>query len=308
MEPKEVTELLTKNGCRGLFIPFHRLESVKDEIRELHRKGLLEKRFYNEWMPTYLDARLPRSLPRPKSILLVACPNSQRKVTFHLKGKEHSFIVPPTYGTGPRIARRLKEMMKDDEGKIPFKMVNAYPPLKLLAVRSGLAMYGRNNITYVPGFGSFHRLAAFYTDIEAPEGHWGEKQNLPKCGSCKACLSACPTGAISDDRFLLRADRCITCMNERKSDQSFPKWVRPESHNAIVGCMVCQRACPYNRDFKNTIVDGATFSEEETEYLLKGKYSGRKAANLRGKLARAGLDLSVFPRNLKVLLDRSSLK
>lgn len=308
MDHREILRRLEKNGCRGVFIPIFRLEEVKGEIRALHRDGVLDDGFYNEWMPTYLDAKFPNSMRAPKSVLLIATPASQRKVIFHFKGKAHQFVVPPTYGTGTRVMRRLRNILKDGRGKTPLRLTAAFPPLKLLAVRSGLAMYGRNNVTYVPGFGSFHRLTAFYTDLEASEGHWGEKRVLPKCAKCRACVSACPTGAISEDRFLLRAERCLSCMNERTSGHAFPSWVKPEWHNAIVGCITCQRVCPYDREFVGKVENCLSFSEEETEYILKGRYSGKKAVVIQRKLKIAGVDMSVFPRNLQTLLSRPSSK
>jgi len=244
-------------------------------------------------------------MPSPKSILLIATPAPLRTVTFHFKGKAHEFVVPPTYGSAAQVIRRLRNILKDGRKSTPFRLAAAFPPLKLLAVRSGLAMYGRNNVTYVPEFGSFHKLTAFYSDLEAPDVGWGEKRVLPKCDKCKACVSACPTGAIPKDRFLLRAERCLSFMNERTSKHAFPAWIKPEWHNAIVGCMTCQRACPYDRRFMNKIETGESFSEEETEYLLKGKYSGNKATALRRKLERADLDISTFPRNLEALLSKS---
>jgi epoxyqueuosine reductase len=304
MDHRYIVNLLEKNGFRAVIIPASRVDEVKEEIRSLHREGALDDAFYKEWMPPRVDAKFPRSMRKPKSILLVSAPAYQQRVTFHFKGRAHEFIVPPTYGRAQAIRRRVREVVRSIDKKNRPRLVNAFPPLKLLAVRSGLALYGRNNVTYVPGFGSFQRLSGFYTDIEAPAGPWVEKRALPKCSKCRACLKACPTKAINDDRFLIRAERCLPRMNERKSKHPFPSWVKPEWHNAIVGCMICQRVCPYDREFPDKVEDGPSFTEQETEYILKGKYSGKKAASIRRKLDRVGLDMSVFPRNLKVLLDK----
>lgn len=305
MTEEEIVKLLRENGCRAVFVPFHHVEEAKEEIRGLRRDGKVDADFYDEWMPTYLDAKPPASMQSPKSILLVATPTPQRKVEFSYRGKAHAFVVPPTYGTGPPIARRIRRILRNGGRKSLPRLVVAHPPLKLLAVRSGLAYYGRNNVTYVQGIGSFHRLTAFYSDLEVPEGDWGEKRMLPECEKCRACMYACPTGAIMKDRFLLRAERCLSFLNERTSEREFPSWVRPEWHNAIIGCMECQRACPRNRDALGDVLDAVSFSEEETEYLLNGKYSGKRAAAIERKLRRAGLDLSVFPRNLEALLRKS---
>jgi len=308
MDPKDVLGLLEKNGLRGAIVPYHRVEEVKAEIGTLLKDGLLDEEFYNESISLYFDEKLPRAIPRPKSILIVAAPDPQRRVTFYHGGEAFKFVVPPTYGTGAQVTRRIRSILEDGQRGAPFKLVNASPPLKLLSVRSGVTMYGRNNITYSPGFGSFQRLTAFYSDLDPPEGYWGEKRTLPKCAKCRACVSACPTAAISEDRFLLRAELCLTCMNEKTSEHAFPSWVKPEWHNAIIGCMICQRVCPYNKEFAGEFEEGESFSEEETEYLLKGKYSDKKATLLSKKLKRAGLDISIFPRNLETLLGRPKSK
>jgi hypothetical protein len=68
--------------------------------------------------------------------------------------------------------------------------------------------------------------------------------------------------------------------------------------------MHCQRVCPYDKGFIGSYTDGGEFSEEETLYLLRGEFKGDKAKAMEDKLKQIGLDLSIFPRNLKVLLDQ----
>ena len=308
MDHDDLLNLMERNGFRGVIVPVSRADEVIEEIRSLHQKGAFDKGFFNEWMPPRLNAKPPRSLRNPKSILLISAPACQRRVTFHYKGETHEFIVPPTYGRGDAVRRQVRKLVKGIDEEDRPRLADAIPPLKLLAVRSGLAMYGRNNVTYVPGHGSFHRLLAFYTDVDAPNGQWIEKKALPKCSTCRACISACPTSAISKDRFLIKAERCLSCMNERTNAHPFPRWVKPGSHNAIVGCMTCQRVCPYNREFLDDIEDGPSFSEEDTAYILRGKYSGKRAAAIRRKLNSAGVDMSILPRNLEALLSRPRSK
>ena len=55
---------------------------------------------------------------------------------------------------------------------------------------------------------------------------------------------------------------------------------------------------------KGSMVEGDVYTEEETEYLLKGEYQNDDAEEIMEKLERSGLDLSVFPRNLMVLLEQ----
>jgi len=104
------------------------------------------------------------------------------------------------------------------------------------------------------------------------------------------------------DRFQIRADRCLTYLNEKTSGHEFPKWVDASAHNSLVGCMRCQRVCPYDRDVADWYEDRGVFTEKETTYLLNGKFLGVKAADMEKKLKRIGIDLTIFPRNLEALL------
>jgi epoxyqueuosine reductase len=110
-------------------------------------------------------------------------------------------------------------------------------------------------------------------------------------------------GAIKKDRFLMEADRCLTFHNEMPSERAFPSRIKRTVHHAIVGCMRCQEACPMNHEQLESFTEGSTFSEEETDYLLKGDYQNDDAEEIMEKLECSGLDLSIFPRNLIVLLD-----
>lgn len=280
------------------------LEELGAEIGALHDKGLLADEIYNYTGTErpFHTPRLPRSLPGAKSLIIVGTPQPMVRTTFHWRGRAYKLEVPPTYFDAPKVASRARNTLREAFRPCEYRFVRAQIPQKLLAVRSGLAMYGRNNITYIPKYGSFYRPTVFYTDYESPVDYWQEKKALPLCSKCRACRNACPTGAIQPERFLIRADICLTYLNEKPAKTRFPKWVKASSHNALIGCMRCQKACPYDKQMVSWYEDRGEFSEEETEYLLKGKFSGRKAKRMETKLKRVGLDLSSFPRNLKVLL------
>lgn len=302
----KVLDYLEKNGCYGRVVAVEHLKELKEEIKSLHREGKLDDDFYDEWMPSYLDHKPPKNFSQAKSIFVVSTPVPAGRITFHWKGRARKIIVPPTYGRHQVATSRARRLIKEGFEPDSYWLAQAVLPLKLLAVRSGLAMYGKNNITYVPKYGSFHRLTAFYSDFDSPEDHWQEKKPLPKCGRCKACLRNCPTGAICDDRFLIHVERCLTLLNEKSRDHPFPSWIKPDMHNTIVGCMRCQKVCPYDKDVIDWIEDRGEFSEEETAYLLKGRYSGQKKAAIEKKLKASGVDLSILPRNLEVLLRRDA--
>jgi epoxyqueuosine reductase len=164
-----------------------------------------------------------------------------------------------------------------------------------------LAQYGKNNITYVNGMGSYHRLVAFISDLPVAQDYWRAPQVLERCENCKACMNACPTGAISTDRFLLNAERCLTFHNERRAD--FPQWIKPAWHNCLVGCLYCQKACPVNKDVPLSIEEGPEFSENETALILQGAPKSELPRNAIEKIESLDMVgyLPVLGRNLKVL-------
>ena len=137
-------------------------------------------------------------------------------------------------------------------------------------MRSGLAEYGRNNITYVPGMGSFHRLTTLYSDFPADEDNWQELSAMKSCVGCKACINTCPTGAIPTDHFLLSVERCITFHNEHPGEIPFPEWMDQSWHNCLVGCLHCQKACPVNKNVIQWTEPGPVFTEDETRLILSG--------------------------------------
>jgi len=296
-------QYLEEHGRSASVVSIKHLEELGMEIRTLHEKHLLADGIVTDYGGQVFNPHLPRSLPDAKSIIIVATPQPMLRTTFHHDGHSYQFIVPPTYFDNNKVTWHARRLLKEAFRPRSYRLVRALLPLKLLAVRSGLAFYGKTNVTYVPKYGSFHRLTAFYSDYDSPVDNWQEKRALPLCGKCKACLNACPTGAIQKDRFLIRAEICLTYLNEKDSKHKFPKWVDPSSHNALIGCMRCQRVCPYNKKVADRFEDRGEFSEEETEYLLKGRFSGPKAASIEKKLKRLGLDLSTFPRNLQALMD-----
>jgi epoxyqueuosine reductase len=296
----EVLSKLESIGFKARAVSFEHLAELKDEIERAHSQGLLADGVYRDYNYAF-SFEVPEVLPPARSIIIVASPAPALEVTFTLDGRLFQAIIPPVYNhdTDQQVFDCIADVLRPKG----HQLANAAVPKKLLATRSGLAKYGKNNITYVDGMGSYHRLAAFYTDAAVSEDHWQEPEMLDQCQSCVACVKQCPTDAISSDRFLLRAEMCITYHNE--SEKPFPKWIDPSWHNCLIGCMICQNVCPGNPPSVRCTVDAATFSEEETNLILKGVSGESLAAETAEKLKRAGIfpDCKLLARNLKVLLD-----
>ncbi len=110
---------------------------------------------------------------------------------------------------------------------------------KQLAAEAGLGWIGRQSLLVTPRFGTFVVLGELLLADEADR--YDEPFGEGRCGSCRACVEACPTGAVTEER-MIDTRRCISCHTvEREQAQ------RPGLHGWIFGCDACQSCCPYNR-------------------------------------------------------------
>jgi epoxyqueuosine reductase len=296
----ELLSRLIERGYRCSIVSVQRLDDLKQEIESRRNQGLLDQRVYREYFTSF-SYYPPECLTGAESLIIVATPQPQIQVMFHWNGKSHPLIIPPTYlhySDG-----MVKDLLADTLEPKGYHIASSLLPVKLLSARSGLCFYGKNNICYVPGMGSFHRLKAFYSDLPCLEDVWHEPVMLEDCENCSACLNACPTGAITSDRFLIKAERCLTFLNETSTD--FPDWLDPSWHNCLVGCLHCQKACPQNADLVEWIQPGAEFSEEETSLLLNGVPLKKLPAETVKKLEKLYMleYLDILPRNLKAVLN-----
>jgi len=293
-----LNEELAKRGWQAKILSSEHIQDLQTEIDSQYRRGLFDEEFYEEEL-TGFDFKIADRLAGTKSLIIVAAPQPQVRVTFSRQGKSYHAIIPPTYSYA--TDRHIQEQLERRLNPAGFQVIKAKLPWKLLAVRSGLARYGKNNITYVHGMGSYHRLAAFISDLPADEDHWQEPQVLERCENCKDCMKACPTGAITAGRFLLYGERCLTFHNERQGE--FPAWIKPAWHNCMVGCLYCQKACPINKDIIKSVTEGPVFSEEETDFILQGQTNKMATQNAVKKLESLDLIeyLPVLGRNLSAL-------
>jgi epoxyqueuosine reductase len=298
---ENVFKVFKNQGFTGIILSIQRIAELQRDILTQYQKGLFDEEFYNEEL-TGFEFKIPGGFPKTASLIIVAAPQPHVRVSFSREGKSYSYIIPPTYSY--KTDRRIENLLELQLEPAGFHAVKTILPLKLLAVRSGLAQYGKNNITYIRGMGSFYRLAAFISDLPCSEDSWGEPQMMEHCEHCNACMKACPTGAIAPNRFLLHGDRCLTYHNERKP--AFPDWIKPSWHNCLVGCLYCQKACPVNKNYVELVEQGPVFSEEETSFLLQDTPYGKIPQNTIPKIERLDLieNLDVIGRNLQVLLEK----
>jgi epoxyqueuosine reductase len=290
-------------------VSIERLRELGEHMTALARDGKLSQ---NETFRGYLrglEYGPSATFPDARSVIILATFTRLMFVRFHLRGKTYDVMMPPQYYATGMSAEDLKSAVLAKVVGEPGHRIEraAAVQLKPLAVRSGLARYGRNNICYVEGMGSLLTLHAYFTDFAGREDEWGGVTMMPACRDCRLCIDACPCGCISVENAVIDVGRCLTLYNEMPGE--LPDWIDPGAHNALMGCMKCQLCCPVNRAALRRAGRLEDVTEEETMKILEGRSDANLLESLSTKLRKfppTGSEehFPVLTRNLKALLER----
>jgi epoxyqueuosine reductase len=118
---------------------------------------------------------------------------------------------------------------------------------KIWAEAAGLGWQGKHTNLISAKIGSWFFLGEILVNVDlVPD------QPVPdRCGTCEACLTACPTQAIIKP-YLLDASRCISYLTIENKLDRLPSAYARQADNWIFGCDICQEVCPWNRFSKST--------------------------------------------------------
>ena len=134
---------------------------------------------------------------------------------------------------------------------------------KPLAQAAGLGWQGKHTNLLSRTLGSWFFLGAVFTTLELPR----DAPEAERCGSCRACLDACPTGAFPAP-YQLDARRCVSYLTIEHRGPVDPE-LRPGLGNRIYGCDDCLAACPWNK-----------FAQEASEMRYHGPHGAPALAEL----------------------------
>ncbi|PAU72902.1 tRNA epoxyqueuosine(34) reductase QueG [Vreelandella alkaliphila] len=145
------------------------------------------------------------------------------------------------------MRKRLAQLAKKIEqqvGAFGYRaFVDSAPVMeRALAQKAGLGWFGKNAMLLNPKAGSLFFLGELYTDLPLPIDAPFTQEH---CGSCSACRTACPTGAIVDDK-VVDSRKCISYLTIELHG-AIPTEFRRAMGNRIYGCDDCQLVCPFTR-------------------------------------------------------------
>jgi epoxyqueuosine reductase len=139
--------------------------------------------------------------------------------------------------------QRLADKIQAEAGPLGYRaFVDSAPVLeRALAEKAGIGWIGKNTMLINKNAGSWFFLGELFTDLPLPI----DTPDLPHCGTCHACIDACPTNAFVQPNQL-DARRCISYLTIELRE-SIPVEFRAAMGNRVFGCDDCQLVCPWNK-------------------------------------------------------------
>ncbi|CAM3539400.1 iron-sulfur cluster binding protein [Flavobacterium saliperosum S13] len=208
----------------------------------------LKQNYHGEmsFMESYFDKRLDPTLlvEDSKSVISLLLnyypPELQTEGTYKISkyayGKDYHNVIK-------KKVKKLLNYIKAEIGEVSGRAFVDFAPVmdKAWAAKSGLGWIGKNSNLLTQKVGSFYFIAELIVDLELDYDH----ATTDHCGSCTACLDACPTEAIVAP-YVVDGSKCISYYTIELQD-NLPTEMKGKFDDWMFGCDVCQDVCPWNK-------------------------------------------------------------
>lgn len=300
---------------KALEIGFHKIGIARAEpiVQEgEHFQEWLGKNYHGEmqWMEREPEKRIDPNLifPGVRSIIVVALnyftpheheeDSNKGKVSRYAWGDDYHDVLKEKLR---ELLAFIKTIDETADGKI---CVDTAPVMdKAWAVRAGLGWLGKHSNVITKEYGSWIFIGEILLNLEL---EYDTEQVENHCGTCTACLDACPTGAIVAP-YIVDSRKCISYVTIELRSSVFPSEIAEKLNGWLYGCDICQDICPWNRFEKLTEESrfepregNVSVDLDEVITLSQEKYAEkfRRSAMKRTKL-------SGLQRNARALLEKS---
>lgn len=220
------------------------LEEDAPRLEEWLKRGYQGKMSYLE---NYFDKRLdPTQLvPGAKSVISLVynyypqkdlATENSLKLAKYAYGEDYHFVIKDKL-------KDFLDQIHNQIGEVQGRaFVDSAPVMeRTWAKKSGVGWVGKNSLLLNRSMGSFFFLAELIVDLELE--YDGPIKDY--CGTCTACMDACPTDAIPEP-YVVDGSKCISYYTIELKEE-IPSDVKGKFENWIFGCDICQDVCPWNR-------------------------------------------------------------
>ena len=245
-----------KIKAKALEIGFHKVGIARAEVLAAEGERLfewLDRGYHGEmaWLEREPAKRTdPRLIfPEARSVVSVAM-NYYTPAGHDTPGKISRYAWGDDYHD--IVKEKLRELLDWIVAEVPNAAgkacVDTAPVMdKAWAVRSGIGWLGKHSNVITQDYGSWIFLGEILLNLELEY----DEPAVDHCGSCTACLDACPTGAIVDE-FVVDSNRCISYATIELRSETLPPEIESNLNGWLYGCDICQDVCPWNRFEKPT--------------------------------------------------------
>lgn len=247
------TQLIKSEATRLGFLScgISKAQFLEEEAPRLEK--WLNNKMHGEmqYMENHFDKRLdPTKLVDGSksviSLLLNYYPSERQqditapKISKYAYGTDYHFVIKEKL-------KQLLEFIQQEIGEVEGRaFVDSAPVLdKAWAAKSGLGWMGKHSNLLTQNLGSFYFIAELIVDLELDY----DSPTTDHCGSCTACIDACPTQAIVEP-YVVDGSKCISYFTIELKE-NIPTEFKGQFDDWMFGCDVCQDVCPWNRFSKS---------------------------------------------------------